>query len=118
VALPAKLLLGFETQQYYPISVDLSAYGGQVIYLAFRFETLDPVLNNYPGARIDDIHIFNGPASVPGGAEGMDRVEKTILRERKLREMITATRKMNRPPAARISSPGRPFSSQNTGQVR
>jgi hypothetical protein len=44
---------------YTGLTIDLSAYSGQNIRLAFRYLTLDGIDNNHPGARIDSLKIEN-----------------------------------------------------------
>lgn len=61
---------------YVDVTVDLSAYAGQLTSLAFSFDPLDDVSNDYPGVRIDDIRVTNGAATLfsenfeSGGAAG------------------------------------------------
>ena len=42
---------------YQNLSLDLSAYNGQTVRLAFSYDTVDGAFNNHPGARIDNIMI-------------------------------------------------------------
>jgi hypothetical protein len=51
-------------QGYNLITVDLTPFAGQTIYLAFNYNTEDGVDNGHPGARIDDIQI-TGPVPEP-----------------------------------------------------
>ncbi len=42
---------------WYEVSIDLSAYAGQNIWLRFEFDTLDNITNNYIGWYVDDVRI-------------------------------------------------------------
>ena len=68
-----------------------------MIYVAFRFETLDNAFNNYPGARIDDIHVFNGSGSVSEGTNIQStRMARSAHCEQKLRQIDAAMRARNK----------------------
>jgi hypothetical protein len=43
------------------ITVNISSFAGQTIYLAFNYDTLDAIDNDHPGARIDDVRISAVP---------------------------------------------------------
>jgi hypothetical protein len=49
---------------YANITVDLSAFGISPIWLAFSFDPLDDVNNNFPGVRVDDILVTDGGATL------------------------------------------------------
>ncbi|MDD2879132.1 MAG: PEP-CTERM sorting domain-containing protein [Rhodoferax sp.] len=48
---------------YASITVNLSAFANQSIRLAFSFDPLDDVNNNFPGVRVDDILVTDGGAT-------------------------------------------------------
>jgi hypothetical protein len=52
------------TPGYTNITVDLSAFGSSPIWLAFSFDAIDDVNNNFPGVRVDDILVTNGGATL------------------------------------------------------
>ncbi|MDO8341393.1 MAG: hypothetical protein Q7T59_05450, partial [Candidatus Woesebacteria bacterium] len=52
------------TPGYANITVDLSAYADQSVWLAFSFDPLDDFNNNFPGVRVDDILVTNGGATL------------------------------------------------------
>lgn len=82
------------SEQYNQIVTDLSGYNGQVIYLAFRFETFDPIFNNYPGVRIDDIHVSSALGLTPARMARTNNLEKARERAQKLRAIGARTREM------------------------
>jgi hypothetical protein len=45
------------TAAYHTLTLDLSAFAGQSIYLAYRFDSIDDLWNGYPGVRIDNIKV-------------------------------------------------------------
>jgi hypothetical protein len=44
---------------YTPVSVDLNAlgFGGSSINIRYNFDSIDSILNSFPGARIDNIQV-------------------------------------------------------------
>lgn len=49
---------------YANITVDLSAYANTSVWLAFSFDPLDDVNNNFPGVRVDDVLVTDGGATL------------------------------------------------------
>jgi hypothetical protein len=54
-----------DNQGYQSLNLDLSAYGGQTIQLAFNYATIDSYDDQHPGARIADIIIDNQTVPEP-----------------------------------------------------
>jgi hypothetical protein len=55
---------GGGTPGYANITVDLSAYANTSVWLAFSFDPLDDVNNNFPGVRVDDVLVTNGGSTL------------------------------------------------------
>ncbi len=52
------------TPGHVDVTVDLTGYANQVIYLAFSFDPLDDVNNDFPGVRIDDILVTDANSTL------------------------------------------------------
>ncbi len=46
-----------KTSTWQKATVDLSGYAGQVIYLAFEFDSIDSVNNRFEGFYVDDVSL-------------------------------------------------------------
>ena len=45
------------TEAYQTIAAELSPFAGKTIYLAYQFDPLDDLFNEYPGVRVDNITV-------------------------------------------------------------
>jgi extracellular elastinolytic metalloproteinase len=52
---------------WYEVTLDLSGYAGQNIWLRFTFDTLDPIINSFPGWYVDDVHVIQLPGVINTG---------------------------------------------------
>jgi subtilisin family serine protease len=58
------------TPQWVSRALDLSAFEGKRIQVRFVFDTTDAAFNDYEGWYVDDVNVYDGPASSTHGAAG------------------------------------------------